>query len=165
MGCAVRIRRNGLLLYNKELLAAAGVDTSDAGWPKDFDGFVAALEKIKTTGVTPMGLEDYGYLWHILMYWISAEVGGSKGVGELGSGARKFNDPALVNVVTRWQELANYTAEGAETMQIADSEQLLFNNESVITTGGIWIANDCARRWARTSAWSRSRTTAPTHRL
>jgi raffinose/stachyose/melibiose transport system substrate-binding protein len=127
--------------YNKELMTAAGVDV-EAAWPRDFDGFVAVLEQIKASGKIPMGLESYGYLWHILMYWIAQTVGGSAGIGELGSGARKFNDPALVDIVTRWQGLAAYSAEGAETMQISDSEQLLFNNESVLTTGGIWIAND-----------------------
>ena len=127
--------------YNKQLMTAAGVDTETA-WPQDFDGLVSVLETIKTSGVTPMGLESYGYLWHILMYWIAQTVGGSKGIGELGSGARKFNDPVLVDIVTRWQTLAGYTAEGAETMLVADSEQLFFNNEAVLTTGGIWIAND-----------------------
>ena len=127
--------------YNKELMTAAGADPA-ASWPQDFEGFVAVLEQIKATGKTPMGLESYGYLWHILIYWIAQTVGGSAGIGELATGARKFNDPALAEIVTKWQTLTAYTAEGAETMAGTDAEQLLFNNESVLTTGGIWIAND-----------------------
>src|SRR3954451_15478611 len=111
--------------YNKELMAAAGVDV-ETGWPQDFDGLAATLEKIKASGKTPMGLESYGYLWHILMYWIAQTVGGSKGICELGSGVRKFNDPALVDIVGKWLTLTQYTAEGAESMQGPDSEQLLF---------------------------------------
>jgi ABC-type glycerol-3-phosphate transport system substrate-binding protein len=107
--------------YNKELMAAAGVDPA-ASWPQDFEGFVATLEQIKATGKTPMGLENYGYLWHLLIYWIAQTVGGSTGVGELGSGARKFNDPALVDIVTKWQTLTAYTAEGAETMTGTDAD-------------------------------------------
>lgn len=127
--------------YNKEKMAAAGADPA-ANWPVDFESFVSLLEQIKTAGATPLGLESYGYLWHILMYWIAQTVGGSAGIGELGNGTRKFNDPVLVDIVTKWQGLAAYSAEGAETMQVSDSEQLLLNNESVLTTGGIWIAND-----------------------
>ena len=45
------------IFYNKESWAKAGVDP-EASWPGSFDEFVAMLETIKASGVTPMALDD-----------------------------------------------------------------------------------------------------------
>src|SRR5829696_841927 len=103
------------IFCNLELLAKGGVDP-DGNWRASFDGFVGALESLKTAGIMPMALDENGIIWQILSWWQAQELGGSTIVGQLVSGERNFNDPVLVNVVQQWQRLKDYAVPGAETM-------------------------------------------------
>lgn len=128
--------------YNVELMTKAGIDPQ-AGWASNIDEFLAALETIKNgSGATPIAFDNYGYVWHVLFYWIAQTIGGSSGIGELARGERKFNDPVLVNIVEGWQKLAPYVVEGTPTMDGSQALQLLFAEEAVMTTGGVWVLAD-----------------------
>ena len=50
----------GCFIYNKKLVAAAGLDFENNA-PKNVDEFMAAMEKLKATGIIPIVADDAGY--------------------------------------------------------------------------------------------------------
>ena len=126
------------IFCNLDLLAKANVDP-EGDWRNSFDGFVGALDNIKTSGVTPMALDESAIIWQILSWWQAQELGGSAIVGELVSGERNFNDPVLVGIVEKWQTLKDYTVPGAETMQGDQAFRLLLPGDVAMSTGGYWV--------------------------
>lgn len=129
------------IFYNKELWAKAGVDP-EASWPGSFDEFVAMLETIKASGVTPMALDDTGLVWQVLAWWQAQMLGGSDQVGKLVTGEANFSTPELTEIVASWQKLKDYTTPGAETMDGAAARQLLMAGQVTMTTGGFWVIAD-----------------------
>jgi len=129
------------IFYNKELLAAAGVDP-DGDWRTSFDTFLAALEAIQATGVMPMALDESSIIWQLLSWWQAQELGGSSVVAELVSGGRNFNDPTMVTLTENWQKLPAFTVPGAETMPGDSGWRLLLPGDVAMSTGGYWVIKD-----------------------
>ncbi|MGI9254374.1 MAG: ABC transporter substrate-binding protein [Thermomicrobiales bacterium] len=129
------------IFYNKEMFAKAGVDT-EAGWPKNATEFFAALDAIKATGVTPITLDNVGFVWQSLCYWMSQQINGAPGVNELVLGKRNFTDPELVAAAAGWMNLAQYTVPGAESMDGGQAYQYLFQKQAAMTTAGSWLIKD-----------------------
>lgn len=129
------------IFYNSALLEEAGVDPATQ-WVTNIDEFYATLDKIAATGITPLALEQNAIIWQILLYWIGQTVGGAAGINELASGVRNFSDPELVDIVTNWQRLADYTIPGAETMDGDVATQLFAEEQAAMTTGGAWTIDD-----------------------
>ena len=129
------------VFYNKEIFQKAGVDP-EAGWPKNATEFYAALDKLKATGVTPLTLDQTGFVWQSLAYWMSQQINGAQGVNELVVGKRNFTDPELVAAADGWMKLAAYTVPGAEAMDGGQAYQYLFQGQAAATTAGSWIIND-----------------------
>jgi raffinose/stachyose/melibiose transport system substrate-binding protein len=127
--------------YNKEMLATAGVDP-EASWPGSFDEFVAALEAIKASGVTPMALQENAIIWQILSWWQAQMLGGADQVGKIVTGEANFSTPMMTEIVANWQKLRDYTVPGAETMPGEAAAQLLFAGEAAMTTAGFTILSD-----------------------
>jgi raffinose/stachyose/melibiose transport system substrate-binding protein len=127
--------------YNKEMLATAGVDP-EASWPGSFDEFVAALEAIKASGVTPMALQENAIIWQILSWWQAQMLGGADQVGKIVTGEANFSTPMMTEIVANWQKLRDYTVPGAETMPGEAAAQLLFAGEAALTTAGFTILSD-----------------------
>jgi raffinose/stachyose/melibiose transport system substrate-binding protein len=126
------------IFYNKEIFAKAGVE-EDGPWRNSFDDFVKMLEAIKATGVTPLSLDDTGFVWQVLAWWQAQMLGGSDQVAKLVTGDTNFSTPELTEIVTSWQQLKDYTAPGAETMPGEAAQQLLYGGQVAMTTAGYWI--------------------------
>jgi raffinose/stachyose/melibiose transport system substrate-binding protein len=126
------------IYYNMDLLDQAGVDP-EGDWRDSFDAFVGVLDQIKASGVTPLGLDEFGIVWQILAWWQAQELGGSSVVAELVSGERNFNEPDLVGIVANWQKLKDYTVPGAETLPGDTSFRLMLPGDVAMTTGGFWV--------------------------
>ncbi|WP_152365953.1 ABC transporter substrate-binding protein [Microlunatus speluncae] len=122
------------LLFNAEQLDRAGVDP--AGWPNEFDTWIGELDKIKTSGVTPLTLGKLNYLYFTYDTWLAQAAGGPPGIGELSSGAKKFTDPAIVDATTKWLRLRDYTVPGAPTIEDTQASQQLFNGKAAMSVGG-----------------------------
>ena len=65
-----------------------GRSTSTPGW--------ASWTRSSHPGVTPLSLGKNSYLFFGYDTWLAQAVGGSVGIGELASGARKFSDPEVL---------------------------------------------------------------------
>jgi raffinose/stachyose/melibiose transport system substrate-binding protein len=127
--------------YNKELLTSAGVDP-DASWPASFDEFATMLGTIAESGVTPMALYDNAIIWQVLSWWQAQMLGGADQVGKIVTGETNFSNPTLIDIVTNWQTLRDYTAPGAETMTGPEAQQLFYAGQVALTTATFTILTD-----------------------
>jgi raffinose/stachyose/melibiose transport system substrate-binding protein len=117
-----------LLAYNKKIFADAGIDPI-AQRPKNFQEFVAMLEKVKSKDITPLGLFKDSFL-HVPDYWIAQTVD-IPGLDSLVKGTTNFSDPKLVNVMKGWRELFEKNLVIAD-----DSVRQLFIQEQLGMTVG-----------------------------
>lgn len=91
-----------LMVYNKQLLAEAGLD----GPPADFDQLIDYAYKIKESGEGRAGFITLNFDW---LYWSLMAMNGIELLNEDMTEAA-FNTPEMVEVVTR---LAQATTDGA----------------------------------------------------
>ena len=124
-----------VMFYNKALLEAAGINPEQQ-WVTNVDEFFQTLDAIAATDVTPLALDTNSIVWQVLLYWIGQTVGGSEGINQLTIGDRNFSDPELVEIVSNWQRLGEYTIPGAETMEGSETFQLFLEEQSAMMTGG-----------------------------
>jgi len=117
-----------LLAYNKQMFADAGIDPV-AQRPKNFQEFVAILEKVKSKDVTPLGLFKDSFL-HVPDYWIAQTVD-IPGLDSLVKGTTNFSDPKLVSIMKGWRELFE------KNLVIADDSvrQLFIQGQLGMTVG------------------------------
>lgn len=87
-------------LYNKAVFEKAGVTEV----PKTFDEFLAACEKIKQSGVTPIGLKNDSWASFI---WFEAIVASydPQLYNDICSGAKKYTDPEMKKVLEVWKSM------------------------------------------------------------
>lgn len=123
-----------VLLLNKKLLAAAGVDAST--WPTDFDAWLSDLDKIKSTGVTPLSLGKNSYLFFAYDTWLAQAVGGPAGIGALNTGDRSFTDPVIVDATDKWLRIRDYCVKGAATTDDGQALQQVLNGKAAMTVNG-----------------------------
>lgn len=124
-----------VLFYNRSLLTDAGIDP-DGQWPANIDDFLAMLGTIAESGATPLTMDSNAIVWQVLLYWIGQTVGGAEGINALATGERNFSDAELVDIVAKWQQLADYTIPGAETMEGSQAFQRFAEEQTAMTTGG-----------------------------
>jgi len=123
------------ILYNKKLFAAAGVDP-EKNPVTDFQGFVDMLQKLKDSGITPIGSEDDGDFVYFLDYWFAQTVGIS-GINDIVNGKLNFSDPRLLEVMKGYLKL--YQSE----FIVNDQPQTQFYNGKVaLIFGGYGYIND-----------------------
>jgi len=85
-------------LYNKTVFEKAGVKEV----PKTFDEFLAACEKIKQSGVTPIGLKNDSWASFIWFEAILASYD-SQLYKDICTGAKKYNDPEMKKIFEVWK--------------------------------------------------------------
>jgi multiple sugar transport system substrate-binding protein len=85
-------------LYNTAVFEKAGVKET----PKTFDEFLAACEKIKQSGVTPIGLKNDSWASFI---WFEAIVASYNPqlYKDVCTGAKKYTDPEMKKVLEVWK--------------------------------------------------------------
>jgi raffinose/stachyose/melibiose transport system substrate-binding protein len=128
------------LYFDRRALDKAGVEVGDTGL--EWDAWIDLLDKVRSTGVTPLALGSYNYTAFSLFYWIAQVVGGEAGLHELGSGARDFSDPALEDVITKWAALSDYTLPGATTMEGEQAQSRLAAGKAAAVIEGAWAIPD-----------------------
>ena len=86
--------------YNKNVFEAAGVD----GIPTTFDEFLDACEKIKQSGVTPIGIKNdswASFIWFQQMI----SVFDAQLYKDICSGEKDYTDPEVKEVMNKWKEM------------------------------------------------------------
>ncbi|MFV0504812.1 MAG: ABC transporter substrate-binding protein [Lachnospirales bacterium] len=91
---------NNVVLYNKDVFSAAGINEV----PKTWDEFMSACEKIKATGVFPIGLKNDSWASFI---WFEAIVAAydPQLYLDICDGTKPYNSDEMKEVLTIWKEM------------------------------------------------------------
>ncbi|MDH2442853.1 ABC transporter substrate-binding protein [Amnibacterium sp. CER49] len=123
-----------VLMFDKRVLAKAGVDPST--WPTTYDAWVAQLDKIKASGITPLSLGQNALPFILFDTWLAQVVGGSAGIFALSTGKRKFSDPAILDVAKKVVALRPYALPGAASTTDDQAFQQLLAGKAAMALGG-----------------------------
>ena len=135
----------GFLIYNKSLVAAAGVDLEGDARPKTAAEFVEALKKIKATGVIPIVAKDGGYnsAWMFpLGAWWTQYVG-TEQVTSNSLGITKFaDDKAFIKTLDFAAQIYKDGLINKDYVSIADPKMVFFNRKAAMFVTGNWDVQD-----------------------
>ncbi|MEU9158397.1 extracellular solute-binding protein [Streptomyces sp. NPDC048417] len=134
---------NGLapvvLYYNKKVLADAGVQP-----PKTYDDLLAAVQKLKGKGVTPLSLAANSK-WPTLMYleYLLDRQGGSDVFTKIASGdSAEWKDASVTKANQYLQDLAKAGAFGDNASSVnydqGASTALLYTGKAAMEVMGTW---------------------------
>ncbi len=127
------------LFYNKELVKNAGVEAIPATWPE----FVAALEKIKESGVTPLTADD-AYI-EILYGYQLARYLGEEGVIKVVNEGLWAETPEVLKAAQDFEELAKkglFSASIASAVWPTNQNGEFALGEAAMYLNGSWLPNE-----------------------
>lgn len=126
------IQYSNIIYYNKDLLAKAGIN--DSNLPKTWDEFLAACEKVKGTGKTPLFIGDKeGFITQWAVASILASEIGDAGVKFI-DGSLKFSSPEVVKAYEAWLQLSQkgYLNIDATTVPQADATAKFLSGDAAM---------------------------------
>lgn len=133
----------GVMLYNKALVEAAGLDFENAP-PRTTDELTDALRAIKETGVIPMvqDAQSGSMIMHAAGYWWVQETGYDNLV-KLGNGEMKYvDDSGLIDMLAYCNQLYEEGLLNPDTATSSDATSKFLNGEAALRTGGTWDITD-----------------------
>ncbi len=122
--------------YNKDIFKANNIEI-----PTTFEDFLAACEKLKAAGVTPLanGVKDE---WDILecffLGMLPNYIGGPEGRVAYENGTAKLNDEKMVAAYTDIGKVASYLPDGFEAVSYNDSQSLFATGKAAMFMDGSW---------------------------
>ena len=128
------------IFYNKALFAKAGVKPEDM---QTWDGFLAAIKKLKAAGVTPI-VVGAGEKWpmHFWYSYLVMRIGGSHALADAKAGEDGgFNNPTFVEAGKRLQELAALQPfqPGYASTSHAQSAAIFGDGKAAMDLMGSWL--------------------------
>ncbi|MFT3924511.1 MAG: ABC transporter substrate-binding protein [Myxococcales bacterium] len=108
----VGIHRNNNLIYNRDVLDVAGVDPEGL---ETWEDFIAACDKVQTSGKTCLATGTQGWIMNILFGNVVAMTMGAQGYVDYYSGKSSADDPKLAEAVQNFDLLMRkYVGKTAE---------------------------------------------------
>ncbi|MBB6673100.1 ABC transporter substrate-binding protein [Cohnella nanjingensis] len=126
--------------YNKDLFAKAGI--SDI--PQDWDAFLAACQKLKDAGVTPIVMGDKDPWWiQFGAYQLAANTVYAEDKEfdvKLQAGEQKFTDPKWIKAIEMYKELYDkgYIAKNTLGLGGPQATQMFVDGKAAMTFDGTW---------------------------
>ena len=127
--------------YNKDIFAAAGVTAA----PKTWEEFLAACEKIKAAGYTPITTDD-AYAVNVYGNYLS-KLKGDDWVFKLVNDNTKamWDDPACLEAAKAMQTLADkgyYAANVASNKFPSAQQEMVIDEKIAMYLNGTWLPNE-----------------------
>lgn len=129
----VNIHRANVLWYNPAVLKKAGIAKVPATW----DQFIAALDKAKKAGVTPLALGEQWTQKHLLETVLIATLGPS-GWSKLWTKGGNWSSAQVGTALARFKELLNYTNSDAASLTWQDAGKLVADGKAAFNIMGDW---------------------------
>jgi glucose/mannose transport system substrate-binding protein len=134
------IHRGNVLWYNTRLLAENGIKVGDR---MTFDQFFAACEKLKTAGISALGVGDSGI-------WASAElfentllgVVGPKGWVDLFTGAMQWDDPKVKEAIKLFGKMQDYVNPDHAALSWDQAIKALIEGKVAFSSMGDWAVGE-----------------------
>jgi ABC-type glycerol-3-phosphate transport system substrate-binding protein len=134
---SIPFESSGLLIYyNKDLFAKAGVDQ----FPKTWDEFFDACEKLKAIGVDPISLMTTGDAWHTANMF-SYLVGSAGGTDMLQVG-KSIDTPEMVKAVEYLKKLFEYSTTDALGADYSVSANHFLLGNTAMIVDGPWMSQN-----------------------
>ncbi|MEV6483417.1 extracellular solute-binding protein [Streptomyces sp. NPDC051576] len=127
------------MFYRKSNFAKWGVSE-----PKSWDEFLDLCDKIKSKGVTPIGLGAGGGTAWVASAWfdyLNIRINGAPYHRELLAGKHRFDDPQVRKVFDRWQEVLPYFDPDGAAVAFQDASTSLLNGRSGMMLIGTFFAD------------------------
>lgn len=124
------------VFYNTDIFAANGIEV-----PKTYAEFVAAAEKLKAAGITPIasgGAQGSAWALEIGVGMIGPTIYGAGFYDEMMSGKANFEDPRYIATLKRFADLKPYYSEGFAGVDYTTSTQQFINGKAAMFFGGSW---------------------------
>ncbi|MEU4563883.1 extracellular solute-binding protein [Actinoplanes sp. NPDC023936] len=126
-------------LANTDLISKAGVNAA----PKDWDGFLSLLDKLKSQGVTPIAWPggDAANAGQLLNVMVVNNAPSDDALGKIETGEHRVTDDWFLTVLKQYQQLAPYFQTGA-TGTSSDAAVALFaqGKAGLLATGSFQVA-------------------------
>ncbi|MEO5760533.1 MAG: extracellular solute-binding protein [Mesorhizobium sp.] len=122
------------VFYNQDIFAAQGIEV-----PKTYKDFVAACEKLKTAGITPIAIGGAnGSAWEleIGVGVIGPTVYGPGFYDEMMSGKATFEDPRYIAALKRFADLKPYFPDGFAGIDYTTATQQFISGKAAMFLGG-----------------------------
>lgn len=124
-----------LVFYNTEIFASAGAEV-----PTTFDELLAACQKIKDAGYTPISCSA-GTAWCLSMVagYLCDRAGGPDNLANANAGTGSWLDPSFIDAGNKLVELSKYfqaTAAG-DSNDVATAA--FYNEEAAMLIQGSWV--------------------------
>ncbi|MFG2375550.1 ABC transporter substrate-binding protein [Streptomyces sp. NPDC048504] len=127
------------MFYRKSNFAKWGVSE-----PKSWDDFLDLCDKLKSKGVTPIGLGAGGGTAWVASAWfdyLDIRINGAEYHRQLLAGKHRFDDPEVRKVFDRWQEVLPYFDPNGAAVAFQDATTSLLNGRSGMMLIGTFFAD------------------------
>ncbi len=127
------------MFYRKSNFAKWGVSE-----PKSWDDFLDLCDKLKSKGVTPIGLGAGGGTAWVASAWfdyLDIRINGAEYHRQLLAGKHRFDDPEVRKVFDRWQEVLPYIDPNGTAVAFQDASTSLLNGRSGMMLIGTFFAD------------------------
>ncbi|MDB5505581.1 MAG: sugar transporter substrate-binding protein [Devosia sp.] len=124
------------VFYNTDLFAANGITV-----PTTYAEFVAAAEKLKAAGITPIangGAQGSAWELEVGVGVVGPSVYGAGFYADMMSGAANFEDPRFVAALQRFADLGPYYSDGFAGIDYTTATQQFINGQAGMFFGGSW---------------------------
>ncbi|WP_274362047.1 ABC transporter substrate-binding protein [Paenibacillus thermotolerans] len=129
------------LYYNKEIFANAGLN----GFPKTWDEFFSALDKLKATGKVPLSLMTGENAWTTMLFATAMMASDPEGYKILNSKeiVKDFNSKIWIDTFAKVQQmLQKYSSETALGAPYAVAANEFLSENAAIIANGPWMVSD-----------------------
>ncbi|MEU0286036.1 ABC transporter substrate-binding protein [Streptomyces sp. NPDC052492] len=127
------------MFYRKSNFAKWGVSE-----PKSWDDFLDLCDKLKSKGITPIGLGAGGNTAWVASAWfdyLNIRINGARYHRELLAGKHRFDDPEVRRVFDRWQEVLPYFDPDGTAVAFQDASTSMLNGRSAMMLIGTFFAD------------------------
>ncbi|MCX5240703.1 extracellular solute-binding protein [Streptomyces prunicolor] len=127
------------MFYRKSNFAKWGVSE-----PKSWDEFLDLCDKLKSKGVTPIGLGAGGGTAWVASAWfdyLDIRINGAEYHRQLLAGKHRFDDPEVRKVFDRWQEVLPYFDPNGAAVAFQDASTSMLNGRSGMMLIGTFFAD------------------------
>lgn len=140
-GFPLKLSTGTQIYYNLQILEENGIDPESL---KTWPDYLAAFEKLKANGVTPVALGDKeGWTGSQWFYPFLVRTVGAKKVNQLVAGncGYKWTEPDIVHAAELYEELITeeFVSSGAASDNFPQSQALFFSGQAAFFQTGSWL--------------------------
>lgn len=129
----VNIHRANVLWFNPAVVKAAGITAV----PETFDDFIAALDKVKAAGKTPLALAEQWTVKHLLETVMISKLG-AEGWNALWTKGGDWKSAAVTDALDGFKKLFDYVNSDYASLTWQDASKKVVDGDAAYNIMGDW---------------------------